>query len=710
MPENSEGFQAPVVDSDKCIDCGLCLKACPALNEKRINNADPECYASQATDEIRAVSSSGGVFSILAEEILMRGGYVCGAAFRDDWSVHHIIIDRIEELHKIRGSKYIQSDTEKCYKEVKALLRTGKPILFSGTPCHIAALYTYLGKKQYENLYTVDVFCHGAPSPGVWKRYLKENFSRDKITEVNFRDKMAIGWSCSHSAVTCVRGGKVVSNNYTKWFQRSVILRPSCSDCPYSKLPRPADISLGDWWDIDKIAPHLNDGKGLSNVLLNSEKGKELYESCMGRLPVSEKVQLPSDYNNGNIRKGRPMNPERWTFFSHNVPMDTHQRTRDAMNKPHYDVCYVSNFFSKNYGSMLVHYAGYKLLEELGKSILVLDKPAFVYPRMHQETENVIACSFARRHYPHFSRQYKTPEEIAWLNKICSAFVVGPDQMFMPSMQLDPIAFLEFAAKDKLKFSLATSFRYDQYDVPEEQLEKHKKLLKRFDAVSLREIPQTVVNDIFDIEATEILDPILLLPKKHFDELADQGSLALPSSPYLLTYLTYYDKEKEEATLHMADKLGLQIINIASANRREWKHDESSKLKYSTTYSYKPEDVVALYKNAAYVVTDNFHGSCLAIKYEREFTMFGYPRREALMFGVLNKLNLISRVTPYPKTILESDSWAQKIDYSVANEILETEYQRAITWLADVFENGKRKQGNVFKRLLNSFSPDKGKD
>ena len=191
MQENNEGFLVPVLDADKCIDCGLCMKPCPSLQEKRDNAVEPQCYAAQASDDIRAISSSGGVFTPLAEQILERGGVVCGAAFREDWTVHHIIVDNKEELAKLRGSKYVQSDTEDCYKRIKALLKEGTWVLFSGTPCQVAGLYTYLG-KEYDTLVTIDIFCHGAPSPGVWKRYLRENYEPGSIANINFRDKAAI--------------------------------------------------------------------------------------------------------------------------------------------------------------------------------------------------------------------------------------------------------------------------------------------------------------------------------------------------------------------------------------------------------------------------------------------------------------------------------------------------------------------------------------
>lgn len=286
MRENEEGFLAPAIDENLCTDCGLCAKACPALNVRYENTTEPECYAAAAEDEIRMKSSSGGIFSLLAEHILDKGGYICGAAFDKDWSVRHIVIDNKQDLAKLRGSKYVQSDTENCYRETKKLLDAGKEVLFSGCPCQIAGLYSFLGKK-YEKLFTVDILCHGTPSPGIWKKYLRETFPHQKITGINFRNKEKIGWSCSHCTFSLGDGNEVVSDDYTKMFHNAALMRPSCENCKHSKLPRPADITLGDWWGIDKYQSDINDNQGLSFVLLNNDKGKKTLQ-CPELAPETE--------------------------------------------------------------------------------------------------------------------------------------------------------------------------------------------------------------------------------------------------------------------------------------------------------------------------------------------------------------------------------------------------------------------------------------
>lgn len=152
MQENEEGFLHPFIDERKCRNCGLCLEVCPSLNASYDNVSEPACYAAMGDDELRMKSSSGGVFTLLAEAVLEKGGQVCGAAYDDNWNVHHILVDNSEDLQKLRSSKYVQSSTDDCYKNIEVLLKKGTPVLFSGCPCQVAGLYSYLGKNMMNSI------------------------------------------------------------------------------------------------------------------------------------------------------------------------------------------------------------------------------------------------------------------------------------------------------------------------------------------------------------------------------------------------------------------------------------------------------------------------------------------------------------------------------------------------------------------------------
>lgn len=201
MCENEEGFLVPKIDQEKCIDCGLCDRHCPILSDKRNENQVLEVYAAAAKDDIRMKSSSGGIFSVLAEKILEEGGYVCGAAFDQDFmGVSHTIISDKEGLEKLQGSKYVQSAIGDVYQKIKKLLEEGKKVLFSGCPCQVAGIKAFLG-KTYEHLYTIDIICHGVPSPKAFRSYVRSEVRRGqgdrKIEKFSFRDKEHGGWAPS---------------------------------------------------------------------------------------------------------------------------------------------------------------------------------------------------------------------------------------------------------------------------------------------------------------------------------------------------------------------------------------------------------------------------------------------------------------------------------------------------------------------------------
>jgi coenzyme F420-reducing hydrogenase beta subunit len=289
MKQDEEGFFYPAVDPARCIDCGLCEGVCPILKKQAPQPVQLKAYAARATeDALREKSSSGGLFTLLAEEILSRGGCVAGAAFDQDLSVRHILGDNAADLEKLRGSKYVQSRMEDTYLCVKEQLQKGRLVLFTGVACQVAGLKSYLG-KEYENLYTVDILCHGVPSPMVWEKYLREQEAAhgQKPAAVSFRDKRT-GWRRSsismkfdQGAEYCRPGG---ADRYMQLFLGDICLRPSCHSCRFKAFPRLSDLTIGDAWGIEKQMPQLDDDRGTSVILVNSEKGQKLFDRVASRL------------------------------------------------------------------------------------------------------------------------------------------------------------------------------------------------------------------------------------------------------------------------------------------------------------------------------------------------------------------------------------------------------------------------------------------
>lgn len=319
MRKNDEGFLMPVVDYIKCTGCSLCCHRCPS-NNPSYENEQLKCYAVMAEDAVREVSSSGGMFSVAAEYILNQGGYVCGAAFRDDFSVEHVIIESMSEMDRLRGSKYIQSDAGNVYPEVKQLLEENKFVLFTGMPCQVAGLYAYLG-KTYDKLYTIDLLCHGITSYKVFEKYKKDVFGDKQLTKLQFKAKEPWGWHAGVNA--CFQDGTKYAqpaekDPYYIAYLNNISKNKVCGTCVFNKLPRQGDITIGDFWGINKFDASLNDNKGTSVVLVNNNKGCALIENLKDRMQTVKEAPLQIAINGNHIIEHPYMlNKNRMLFFQY---------------------------------------------------------------------------------------------------------------------------------------------------------------------------------------------------------------------------------------------------------------------------------------------------------------------------------------------------------------------------------------------------------
>lgn len=294
MAEDREGFLYPEVDVDRCIRCGACLRACPTL-QKCEGSQPPAVYAAVSLDdETRSQSSSGGVFSLVASYILDRGGVVFGAAFDPEGNVVHTAVRTREGLSALRGSKYVQSRIGGAYREARELLEQGVPVYFTGTPCQIEGLLKFL-KKDYSHLLTQDLICHGVPSPLAFREYIAYQEKRHGAasTKILFRKKdPAIKPYLIDIEFENGRHYACAANEdpYMKAFLRDFSLRPSCYDCRFKGVGRVSDITLADYWGIDKVHPDFASGDGVSLVWIHSSKGAHAFEALQGKMKV-----IPSD-------------------------------------------------------------------------------------------------------------------------------------------------------------------------------------------------------------------------------------------------------------------------------------------------------------------------------------------------------------------------------------------------------------------------------
>lgn len=292
MKPDTLGFLYPEVDVNKCTNCGLCEKICAFNNnyDTSMNLETPYVYGARHKD-IKEVetSRSGAAFIAISDWILEQGGVVYGVGYKDHFRVAHKRAITKEQRNEFKGSKYVQSDLNDIFPQVKKDLRDGKIVLFSGTPCQTSGLNSYIGKKCRQNLYLIDIVCHGVPSPYIWRDYISyyESKYKRRIVSVDFRDKKEYGW-CNHKETFILDNGQKVNpknNPYTDLFYKHIMLRQSCGNCHFCNTTRPSDITIADFWGWEKTNSDFNkDNKGVSLLLINTEKGKSLFENIKDKL------------------------------------------------------------------------------------------------------------------------------------------------------------------------------------------------------------------------------------------------------------------------------------------------------------------------------------------------------------------------------------------------------------------------------------------
>lgn len=340
MTTDEEGFAYPVTDTKSCIDCGLCEKVCPCLHPG-ISKEPVQSYASvHREEEIRLNSSSGGLFTALAEVTIRNGGVVFGARFDQDFNVIHDYTETLEGLSAFRGSKYVQSEMRDCFRQAEHFLKEGREVLFSGVSCQIAGLHAFL-RREYQHLTTLDILCHGVASPEVWKSFLQPYIAAQQplpLEQVTFRDKQN-GWKrydlCLRFAGKELRFNRE-TNPYMTGYFANLYLRPACHDCPRRGFSAGSDLTLGDCWGIEKQPPqpYCADDKGVSLVMVHTPKGAERMQQLDSSIQCT-----PIDYHtieryNPAIHHRPAKNPKRAQFFIRWKQKEAFERIVASLTRP----------------------------------------------------------------------------------------------------------------------------------------------------------------------------------------------------------------------------------------------------------------------------------------------------------------------------------------------------------------------------------------
>lgn len=688
--EFMNGFK-PSIDAKKCIDCGKCAQICPSIHCEKGYESN-EVYAAWANNEIRTMSSSGGAFTLLAEWIISMGGCVYGAAWEEGFTVKHIKVADRKGLAKLRYSKYVQSDTSDIYRDVKKELDSKRMVLFVGTPCQIAALKKYVEDK---NLYTIDLLCLNAPSQGIFQKYLEEEFGKEKLDKIIQREALT-GWTQRTRFVYKDGTSRLTLPSNDSWwdaFLNGIVMRDACVSCKYSVETRQGDISLGDFWRIEKYNTTWRDDKGTSCILVNSDKGKYLFEQIRSSFIRLEKVEKDLVYYNGGYRRPSLDWKVRERFIKR-IYDNSFEDSWAKAKKKKWDIGVVTFWAYCNYGSRLVSWSIYKVLNDMGYAALMIMAP--INAPLYNET------SFVLNDERFKSLQYDE-EDLADIplniqdsirfNDVCDCFCVPSDQNFNRSFYMRKsckFSSLNWVRSNKGKIGYSISFGTSEFWGNEEERLEMKYFLKRFDAISVREKSAIdLMRKNFDIEADLVLDPLFLCDKKEYLKLVEMGKERVPKEPYLLTFILGHpqkDAELEEILLECKNQLDInKVISIPDPifNRTSYE---------KCVEDVKVEEWLAYLKNAKYIVTNSFHAACLAILFHKPFVVRNdISRGEARLVSLLNVFKLTDRMLNKNEKTKAVEILQKSIDYEAVDKTINQMKKDSLAWLRMAVEQAKGK-------------------
>ena len=691
MRRDEEGFPYPAWEKEKCIHCGKCLAVCPAVRQKRRFALPPATYAAWAEEQLRKESSSGGAFSVFAGEILSRQGSVCGAAFTPDFQVEHRLVHETDGLGKLRRSKYVQSTLGFTFREIRRRLEAGEPVLFSGCPCQVAGLRSFLG-KAYETLFTLDLICSGVTSPLAWEVYLKSQGKA--IRDISFRSKARFGWTPNleiQFADGTTLQEEISENLFCRlWLPERILVRPSCLRCPFAGLPRPGDITLADFWGIENYRPDWNDNGGTSLILVNTRKGKELLEACISHFQRIERMPYSAASSTQDMLKRPVFQPDQEKKLRIFRELS---RGKFPGNR-HYDVGILNFFWSANYGAAATGTALYHLLETLGKH------PALIYPpEPWLDQKNIAVPDLLRRiSAARYETEIFVPspwKSMTMLNHFFDTFIVGSDQIWNASIRSGSARsvlllfffLLCFADCGKRKIAMAVSFG----EIPFWNALLHRKMkryIQRFHAVSVREKQGVeICEKLYQKQAEFVLDPVFLVDREFFLERSRNGLFQKEEGKkkgkillrYVLDSNRFKRKVFHQLLRHLKKREGTLIV-------RRTLPECSSRITL--------DDWLSGFQSADYILTDSFHGLCFSILFRKPFLVILNRARGADRFhSLLSLLHLEDRLIDESATRATISAILERpIRYQETEEILAGMREKSIAWLKRHLEEELRQE------------------
>lgn len=687
--QDKDGFYKHEIDQKLCINCGLCQRTCPQISFDYKNNPQPKAYAVMADDEIRKHSSSGGAFSVIAEEFLNKKGVICGAAFDENWVVKHIIVEDEAGLAKLRSSKYLQSRiSEDLFKQIKGILEQGRLVLFSGTPCQVAGLYKSLG-KDYDNLYTIDIVCAYTPSSKVFGKFLAENYDKNAIHTINFRDKGVFGWACKNIVIEKNNGEKVIDNKYMPPFLGRMYKGEHCVNCAFKRLPRPADFTIGDYWKIQQHTNDCDDGKGTSALIINSPKAEKLFEKLKDKFIKVKEMPLPTISWQIDVKNKIYRTPECKNFFNNFDKKTFNQNIIEAPKESKVGI--INWWYVNNRGAILTNYALNEMVKELGYDAYTIN---FVHPIERKNFPGSFAEDFANK-YIKRTRWIDTYNELKTLNNDIGTFICGSDQIFryFCAAAHSNIFYMGWvdAVKNKL-LSYSASFAINKFDATTSQTALVKHWLKRFDNLSVRELDGVdIMRDTFGLKATQVLDPVFCIDKQKYYDMAEKSTDKI-NEDFIAYYIMWPTEENKKIVEYVKNKLGVSKVVHLNPNM-------------------SIENWLWYIQNAKFVVSDSFHASCFSMIFHRQFAIIPNPNEYPSRFLTVDKLcGLSSRFFYNNNDIYNSKDLFEPIDWSFYDEKVGKEVERSVAWLRNALNEPKVNHLNEDQMLcdgvINKFEED----
>ena len=717
---NEEGFLSPVVNTAACVHCGMCSKTCPVLDSQEKfshlpmerANAYGGWHKERAT---RQASSSGGIFTALAENIINKGGVVFGVAQRDDLTAEFVGISTVEELSRLRGSKYTQAEVGTCYRDVKVTLKAGKWVLFSGTPCQVAGLLAYL-RVPYPQLITCDIACHGVPSRHLYDSYLrlKEIKAGSPITSVKFRVKQPNWQNFSvRTEYTAADSTETVHgvDEYMRGFLSDCCLNQACYTCNWG-APHRSDITLADYWGVQQTHPAWNADAGVSIIYANTDIGQALLDECSHVLELfrenDENLRIASTYNGGLMSRDDMYQPKRRLRFlddlqKDELPVALKKHLCDTINKPRKDVAILGMWMTCNYGAVFTTHALYRVIESMGLDPILLD--VSVGNDARYRDENTVFRRFIATEKLQKSPYIDVSQLSEWNDK-ADTFLVGSDQVWRYEYMRESVSafFLNFVQGGKRRIAYGSSFGIETAEYPAEVMAEAAACLQCFDGVSSRE--QSGINILrnqFSVDSTFVLDPVFLRSAEDWSSSAARAERK-PTGKYVLSYILDPTPDKRAMLLHLKEREELPLINMVDA-QFDFEGKKAALNLPDVIENLTLEEWLYHVMHCSHFITDSFHGVCFALIFNKPFTCIanakrGYPRFTSLLelTGQMGRM-VPEHAVPGMLDNMSDTDWVQ------VNRALDAEKLQSLQWLRDALfgiQNGQRVQSSMLLHHINT--------